>query len=117
MDRARSCYDPAALARFVGDDPVAIAEALALFREVGAGWLESFAEARRGGDAQRIGELAHRMKSSAAMIGAEALRAACAELEARARAHPAAGLVADCDRAAAALAEVIAALAAAADAR
>lgn len=88
MAEAGSPFDLAVLARLVGDDPEAIAEAVALFIAVNESWCEDVRSALARGDAEALGRLGHRLKSSAAALGAARLREACAALEAEAEAGP-----------------------------
>lgn len=81
MAEPESSFDLAVLARLVGDDREAIADAVELFIRTGEAWRDDVSAAAGRGDADTLGRLGHRLKSSAAAIGAERLRHACQALE------------------------------------
>lgn len=81
MAEARSSYDLAVLARLVGDDRAALVDAVELFLELAPAWRDDLGAARARGDLAALDRLAHRMKSSAAALGAHRLAQACGELE------------------------------------
>lgn len=112
MADAGSPFDLAALARMVGPDPAELADAVALFLDSARAWQADARDAAARGDRAALGRLGHRLKSSAAALGAIELASACAALE---REGAGAGTPDDLevavDRAQHALARVIAGLA------
>lgn len=82
--------DETALARLRELDPDGslgvLGRVLETFRQALGRDLERMATARDGGDLKTVGEVAHKVKSSSASVGALGLSALCAEVERRVRA-------------------------------
>lgn len=76
--------DLTVLEELVGTDPDVIASILSAFRDGAAEAREAVHHAQRAGDMARLGDAAHKLKSSARTIGAGALGGCCANLEAAA---------------------------------
>lgn len=66
-------------------EPDVVAELIAMFLADSAERMSRVQEAARAGDVRAIGLEAHALKGSAALLGAEHLRLAAGEVEARAR--------------------------------
>jgi HPt (histidine-containing phosphotransfer) domain-containing protein len=81
--------DPASVARLQELDPEGrhgvVNRVLGAFETSLIRMLDDLQRHRVGGDAAVVGRLAHTLKSSSASVGALALAAACAEVEARLR--------------------------------
>jgi len=73
--------DPGVLKALVGEDPGTLRDILDAFRLGALGTAAELAEACGRGHADEVGALAHRLKSSALAVGAQALAGLCAELE------------------------------------
>ncbi|MBZ8140135.1 histidine kinase [Rubrivivax gelatinosus] len=82
--------DETALARLRELDPDGslgvLGRVLETFRQALGRDLVRMATARDGGDLKTVGEVAHKVKSSSASVGALGLSALCAEVERRVRA-------------------------------
>ena len=74
-----------AVRSFLGDDPVFIAHMLREFLRVNDPILEEIAASVEAGDLEQVRQLAHKLRGSARLAGANDLGDALAELEARAR--------------------------------
>ncbi|MDE2121127.1 MAG: CHASE domain-containing protein, partial [Betaproteobacteria bacterium] len=86
-DGRAPCLEVARLHRLVGDDPAVVDSLLRQYAEELRDSLESLQAAALDADVARLGELAHRLKSSSRTVGAEELGQACEQLEGRAREH------------------------------
>jgi len=100
-----TALDAAALARLRELDPDGrqgvLLRVLAAYETSLARMLGQLHAARDAGDAGAVAELAHKLKSSSASVGAIALAATCAEIERRLRAGAPGDLAADVARLAA----------------
>jgi CheY-like chemotaxis protein/HPt (histidine-containing phosphotransfer) domain-containing protein len=76
-----SWFDPLALIPLVGDDPLAIAEILQDFLSSAEAIFQEISQALKSGEADAAGKAAHKLKSSARAVGANALADCSAELE------------------------------------
>lgn len=74
-------FDPDELARFVGPKPESLKKHIHKFQMILSDDMGHIEEAFRSGDIQRVAELAHRIKSSARMMGAVRLADCCEQLE------------------------------------
>nr|WP_067287992.1 ATP-binding protein [Marinobacterium profundum] len=77
--------DTAELAALVGDDPEAILELLQDFRHYGLQTSVELLQAHEDGEADGVGAMAHKLKSSARSVGAIRLSEYCEQLEDAAR--------------------------------
>ena len=73
--------DATVLELLVGSDPALVDEFLQEFRRGAADALQNVQEAARDRGVARIGDVAHRLKASAAAVGATALHDLCEQLE------------------------------------
>ena len=80
----KHAFDDHALTRLVGPDPVRQRRVYALFVDTGTRTLTSMRAALDGADLVSLGVAAHRLKSAALLVGAPALGALAAQLEAAA---------------------------------
>jgi len=78
-------FERQALIRLVGDNRETIVHLLANFRESTASTVGEMVAAVNAGNLPVVGALAHRLKSSARAVGAQALASVCADLEQAAR--------------------------------
>ena len=77
-------FDVAVLRGLVGDDPETLVELLRGFLRGCAAAEREIAAAWAAGNTRRVGEVAHRLKSSARSVGAASLADLCADVEAAA---------------------------------
>lgn len=82
----KHAFDDHALTRLLGPDPVRQRRVYALFVDTGTRTLTSMRAALDGADLVSLGVAAHRLKSAALLVGAPALGALAAQLEAAAAA-------------------------------
>lgn len=78
---AEAFLDADALTRLVGDDPKLAHELRRSFRDVLDAQADELIQAMRADDRAQLAALAHKLKSSAASVGATALARLCARLE------------------------------------
>jgi signal transduction histidine kinase/DNA-binding response OmpR family regulator len=87
LEPQASCLDLAQLRMLVGDDPRVVDSLLAQYADELRTALQCMQQAAEAADPARLGELAHRLKSSSRTVGAAALGLACDQLERQARDH------------------------------
>ncbi len=84
--------DVSVLEALVGSDPAVLRDFLGHYRASAEGLGRDLVAAHAAGDAAEVGRLAHKLKSSSKSVGALALGALCADLEAMAKQPRPAGL-------------------------